>query len=135
LVLHKGKTGAIYNIGGHNERQNIQIVKLIIETLRRLLKENPEYMSACSAVSETSPDVDDWMNENLITYVTDRLGHDQRYAIDPEKITNELGWYPETRFEDGIVKTIRWYLENQDWVNDVTSGDYQKYYEKMYGAG
>ena len=75
----------------------------------------------------------DWINESLITFVKDRLGHDQRYAIDPTKITNELGWYPETKFEVGIVKTIKWYLENQGWVEEVTSGDYQKYYEKMYG--
>ena len=75
----------------------------------------------------------DWINNDLITFVKDRLGHDQRYAIDPTKITNALGWYPETKFEDGIVKTIVWYLENQDWVEEVTSGDYQGYYEKMYG--
>ena len=74
----------------------------------------------------------DWINESLITFVKDRLGHDQRYAIDPTKITNELGWYPETKFETGIVKTIQWYLENQAWVENVTSGDYQKYYERMY---
>ncbi|GHV22886.1 dTDP-glucose 4,6-dehydratase [Bacteroidia bacterium] len=133
LVLHKGRVGEVYNIGGHNEKQNILIVKLTIETVRRLLKEYPEYMPACSAAKD-SPDIDSWMNESLITYVTDRLGHDQRYAIDPAKITKELGWYPETKFEDGIVKTIRWYLENQDWVNDVTSGGYQKYYEEMYGG-
>ena len=75
----------------------------------------------------------DWINDSLITHVADRLGHDQRYAIARTKIKNELGWYPETRFADGIVKTIRWNLENQDWIKDVTSGDYQKYYEQMYG--
>ena len=75
----------------------------------------------------------DWINEDLITFVKDRLGHDQRYAIDPTKITNALGWYPETKFEVGIVKTIEWYLNNQPWVEEVTSGDYQGYYEKMYG--
>lgn len=74
----------------------------------------------------------DWINDSLITFVKDRLGHDQRYAIDPTKIKNELGWYPETKFEDGIVKTIIWYLNNQDWVKNVTSGDYQNYYENMY---
>ena len=74
----------------------------------------------------------DWINEDLISFVADRLGHDQRYAIDPTKIKNELGWYPETKFADGIVKTIRWNLENQDWIAEVTSGDYQKYYEEMY---
>ena len=75
----------------------------------------------------------DWINDNLITFVTDRLGHDLRYAIDPSKIKSELGWEPETRFADGIVKTIRWNLEHQDWIKEVTSGDYQKYYEQMYG--
>ena len=76
----------------------------------------------------------DWINDSLITFVKDRLGHDQRYAIDPTKITNELGWTPETCFEVGIVKTIRWYLENQKWVEDITGGDYMKYYEQMYGS-
>ena len=76
----------------------------------------------------------DWINEDLITFVKDRLGHDQRYAIDPTKITNALGWYPETKFEVGIVKTIEWSLNNQPWVEEVTSGDYQKYYEQMYGG-
>jgi dTDP-glucose 4,6-dehydratase len=75
----------------------------------------------------------DWINDDLITFVTDRLGHDMRYAIYPTKIKNELGWYPETMFAQGIVKTIKWNLENQDWIADVTSGDYQKYYEEMYG--
>ena len=74
-----------------------------------------------------------WINDNLITFVTDRLGHDQRYAIDPEKIKHDLGWYPETMFAQGIIKTICWNLENQDWIREVTSGDYQNYYEKMYG--
>jgi len=127
-VLLRGRVGEVYNIGGHNEKKNIDIVKLTISTIRRLLDENPEYRKALK--KENYPD---WLNESLITYVKDRLGHDQRYAIDPTKIADELGWYPETKFEDGIVKTIRWYLENQDWVEEVTSGDYQKYYEQMYG--
>jgi dTDP-glucose 4,6-dehydratase len=76
----------------------------------------------------------DWINDDLITYVKDRLGHDQRYAIDPTKIKDELGWYPETCFEEGIVKTIEWYLNNQTWVEEVTSGDYQHYYERMYAG-
>jgi dTDP-glucose 4,6-dehydratase len=113
-------------VGGHNEKKNIDIVKLTISTVKRLMLEEPKYQK----VLKTSLDN---ISENLITYVTDRLGHDQRYAIDPSKITAELGWYPETKFEDGIVTTIRWYLENQDWVEEVTSGDYQKYYEQMYG--
>ncbi|MDR2844377.1 MAG: GDP-mannose 4,6-dehydratase, partial [Candidatus Symbiothrix sp.] len=131
VVLH-GKIGEIYNVGGHNEKKNIEIVRLTISTIKRLMEENPAYKKALKA---SAPDADhlDWLNDHLITYVTDRLGHDQRYAIDPAKITSELGWYPETKFEDGIVKTIRWYLENQDWVEEVTSGDYQKYYQQMYG--
>jgi dTDP-glucose 4,6-dehydratase len=125
-VVLKGRAGEVYNVGGHNEKKNIEIVKLTISTIQQLMKENPAYQS----VLKTSLDN---INENLITYVTDRLGHDQRYAIDPTKITGELGWYPETKFEVGIEKTIRWYLENQAWVEEVTSGDYQKYYEQMYG--
>ena len=128
-VLLQGRIGEIYNIGGHNEMQNIDIVKLTIATIRRLMEENPEYRKT---LKFSSTDLS-WINNDLITFVKDRLGHDQRYAIDPTKISNELGWYPETKFADGIVKTIRWYLENQDWVEEVTSGDYQKYYEQMYG--
>jgi dTDP-glucose 4,6-dehydratase len=134
-VLHHGHVGEIYNVGGHNEKQNIEIVRLTISTVRRLAEENPEYRKA---LKKQEPAADgsisvDWIDESLITYVRDRLGHDKRYAIDPAKITKELGWTPETKFEDGIVKTIRWYLENRDWVEEVTSGDYQKYYEQMYG--
>ncbi|MDR0543124.1 MAG: dTDP-glucose 4,6-dehydratase [Dysgonamonadaceae bacterium] len=139
MVLLKGRVGEVYNVGGHNEKKNIDIVKLTIATVRRLLEENPEYRKALKkptcrcGLDPQLPDNLDWLSDDLITYVKDRLGHDQRYAIDPAKITDELGWYPETKFEDGIVKTIRWYLENQDWVEEVTSGDYQKYYEQMYG--
>jgi dTDP-glucose 4,6-dehydratase len=129
LVIKKGVTGEIYNIGGHNEKKNIDIVKLTIATIRHLLDKNETYKSAL----KIRKDDISWINNDLITYVKDRLGHDQRYAIDPAKITRELGWSPETKFEDGIIKTIRWYLENQDWVEEVTSGDYQKYYEQMYG--
>jgi dTDP-glucose 4,6-dehydratase len=129
-VLNQGRVGEVYNVGGHNEKQNIEIVKLTISTIRQLLEENPAYRKA---LKKTGDDLS-WISNDLITYVTDRLGHDQRYAIDPTKITDELGWYPETKFEDGIVKTIRWYLENQDWVEEVTSGDYQKYYQEMYGS-
>ncbi|MDR0833503.1 MAG: dTDP-glucose 4,6-dehydratase [Candidatus Symbiothrix sp.] len=140
-VVLNGRVGEVYNVGGHNEKTNIDIVKLTISTVKRLLEEHPNYRSALRHVDRATrvetPHADesslDWINEDLITYVTDRLGHDQRYAIDPSKITAELGWYPETKFEDGIVKTIRWYLENQDWVDEVTSGDYQNYYEQMYG--
>jgi dTDP-glucose 4,6-dehydratase len=136
LVLRKGKTGEIYNIGGHNEEKNIDIVKLTIATIRELLEENIEYRSALKnqeMMTQSRNGSLNWICDDLITYVKDRLGHDHRYAIDPTKITNELGWFPETKFKDGIVKTIRWYLENQDWVEEVTSGDYRKYYEQMYG--
>ncbi|MDR1763380.1 MAG: dTDP-glucose 4,6-dehydratase [Dysgonamonadaceae bacterium] len=124
-VLLHGRPGQVYNVGGHNEMKNIDIVRLTIATVRRLTEENPEYRKALKTAPEN-------INDNLITFVKDRLGHDKRYAIDPAKITAELGWQPETRFADGIVKTIRWYLENQDWVDEVTSGEYMKYYEKMY---
>ena len=123
LVVREGKEGEVYNVGGHNEETNLEIVKLTIATIRKLMTEKPEYRQVLKKKVK---------GENGEISV-DRLGHDQRYAIDPTKITNALGWYPETKFEDGIVKTIVWYLENQDWVEEVTSGDYQGYYEKMYG--
>lgn len=135
-VIHRGREGEVYNVGGHNERQNIEIVKLTIRTIRQLMTDNPDYRQVLkkkelNASGEISID---WINDNLITFVKDRLGHDQRYAIDPSKISNELGWTPETSFEKGIVKTIRWYLEHQQWVEDITGGDYLKYYERMYGS-
>ncbi len=135
-VIHRGREGEVYNVGGHNERQNIEIVKLTIRTIRQLMTDNPDYRQVLkkkelNANGEISID---WINDNLITFVKDRLGHDQRYAIDPSKISNELGWTPETSFEKGIVKTIRWYLEHQQWVEDITGGDYLKYYERMYGS-
>ena len=134
LVVTKGKDGEIYNVGGHNEKQNIEIVKLTIATIHRLMTEYPEYRKILKKkeFNENGEINIDWINDSLISFVKDRLGHDQRYAIDPTKITNELGWYPETKFEDGIVKTIEWYLNNQAWVKNVTSGDYQNYYENMY---
>ena len=107
LILENGRIGEVYNIGGHNEKANIEVVKIILDQLGK--------------------------PESLITYVTDRKGHDQRYAIDPTKIHNELGWLPETKFEDGIKKTIQWYLDNEDWWKNIISGEYQQYYEKMYG--
>ena len=107
LILHKGREGDVYNVGGHNERKNIDIVRLI-----------------CKALGKS---------ESLITYVADRKGHDMRYAIDPTKIHNELGWLPETKFEDGIQKTIQWYLSNKSWWQEIVSGDYRNYYQRMYG--
>ena len=107
LILQKGRVGGVYNVGGHNEMRNIDIVKLICKELGK--------------------------PESLITFVKDRKGHDRRYAIDPAKIHKELGWLPETKFADGIKKTIKWYLENQDWWEKIVSGEYQNYYEKMYG--
>lgn len=114
LIFHKGKVADTYNIGGFNEWKNIDLIKVVIRTVDRLLG-NPEGHS-----------------ERLITYVTDRPGHDMRYAIDPHKIAKELGWTPATKFADGIRKTIRWYIDNPEWVESVTSGDYQKYYQQMY---
>jgi len=107
LIVRKGRIGEVYNVGGHNEMANIDIVKLIIQALGK--------------------------SEDLITYVADRKGHDMRYAIDPTKIHTELGWLPETKFADGIKKTIQWYLDNRSWWEEIVSGEYQNYYEKMYG--
>ena len=108
LVMRKGRVGQVYNVGGHNERTNLQVVKAILKQLGK--------------------------PESLITYVTDRPGHDMRYAIDPTKIKNELGWNPTTKFEDGIKNTIDWYLQNKDWWQNIISGEYQNYFEKTYSA-
>ena len=126
LVLRNADIYEIYNIGGFNEEQNINIVKLVIDILREEIENNDEYKKVLKTNLQN-------INYDLITYVQDRLGHDMRYAIDPSKIARDLGWYPETDFETGIRKTVKWYLEHQDWVNEVVSGDYQKYYEEMYG--
>lgn len=125
LVLRNGRIGEIYNIGGFNEEQNIDIVKTVIAIIAHIMREEPQYQSLLTC------DLSDISND-IITYVTDRPGHDMRYAIDPTKIAVELGWYPETPFKKGIELTIRWYLDNQEWVKNVTSGDYQQYYEQMY---
>ncbi|AWZ49460.1 dTDP-glucose 4,6-dehydratase [Clostridiaceae bacterium 14S0207] len=113
MVINNGELGEVYNIGGHNEKANIEIVKIVIDYLNK--------------------NVDSSITEDLITYVEDRKGHDRRYAIDPEKIKNSLGWYPETHFEEGIIKTIKWYLDNKEWIENVTSGQYENYYKEMYG--
>ena len=107
LIIRQGKVGEIYNIGGHNERRNLDVVKTILKELGK--------------------------PESLIHFVTDRPGHDRRYAIDPTKIHNELGWLPETKFEDGIKETVQWYLENKPWWEHIINGEYQNYYKKMYG--
>ena len=136
MVVRGGRPGEVYNVGGHNEKRNIDIVRLTIATIHRLMTERPEYRKVLKKVTKGEDELPsiDWINDDLITYVKDRLGHDQRYAIDPTKIKDELGWYPETCFEEGIVKTIEWYLNNQTWVEEVTSGDYQHYYERMYAG-
>ena len=135
LVVREGRDGEVYNVGGHNEMTNIDIVKLTIETIRNMMATQKELRAVLrKQVKDAQGDIDtSWINNDLITYVADRLGHDQRYAIDPTKIKQELGWYPETKFADGIVKTIEWNLAHQDWIKEVTSGDYQRYYEEMYG--
>ena len=135
LVVREGREGEVYNVGGHNEMKNIDIVKLTIKTIHDMMEKDKTLRNVLKKqVKDANGDIDiSWINDSLITFVTDRLGHDQRYAIDPTKIKEELGWYPETKFADGIVKTIKWNLENQDWIKDVTSGDYQKYYDQMYG--
>lgn len=114
LIFHKGRIAETYNIGGFNEWKNIDLIKVIVRTVDQLLG-NPEGES-----------------EKLITYVTDRAGHDLRYAIDSRKLKNELGWEPSLQFEEGIEKTVRWYLDNQEWMDHITSGEYEKYYESMY---
>ena len=134
MVIRNGQDGCVYNVGGHNERQNIQIVKRIISVIHDIMAEQPELRTLLKR-QERMPDGSisiDWINDSLITYVSDRLGHDQRYGIDPSKIKADLGWYPETCFEEGIVKTIRWNLEHRDWVEAVSGDDYQQYYEMMY---
>lgn len=134
LVVREGKEGEVYNVGGHNEMTNIDIVKLTIKTIHDMMAEDKELRKILKKqVKNADGEIAiDWINDSLITFVKDRLGHDQRYAIDPTKIKNDLGWYHETMFAEGIVKTIKWNLDNQEWVKEVTSGDYQKYYEQMY---
>ncbi len=116
LIFHRGKDGDTYNIGGFNEWKNIDLIKVMIRVVDRLLGR------------------EEGTSDKLITYVTDRAGHDLRYAIDSTKLKNELGWEPSLQFEEGIEKTVRWYLDHQDWLDHVTSGDYLRYYEDMYAG-
>ena len=134
LVINNGRDGCIYNVGGHNDQRNIDIVKLIIDIVHRTMESRPEFrvlLKRQELDAEGKTDIS-WINYDLITFVKDRLGHDLRYAIDPTKIKNDLGWYPETTFAEGIEKTVLWNLENRKWVNEVTSGEYQQYYDHMY---
>lgn len=135
MIIRQGRDGSIYNVGGHNERQNIQIVRIIIRTIRDLMRDEPQFRTLLKKQERDAEGqiVIDWINDDLITFVKDRLGHDQRYGIDPSKIKEDLGWYPETTFETGIVKTIRWNLEHHDWIEAVSGEDYQQYYDTMYG--
>lgn len=125
MVLRNGRVGEIYNIGGFNEERNIDLVKTIIDTVALLVKENPAYLDLF--VDSSRP-----IDYSMITFVADRPGHDMRYAIDPTKIATELGWYPETPLNLGLAHTVKWYLDNPEWVESVTSGDYQRYYDEMY---
>ena len=135
-VIRKGNEGSVYNVGGHNEMKNIDIVKIILQTIHDIMEQEPGYRSLLKVQDkDASGEINiSWINEGLITYVKDRLGHDQRYGIDPTKIHTDLGWLPETDFATGIKKTIRWYLDNHNWVEAVTNSDYQEYYQKMYGG-
>ena len=137
LIFHEGKVAETYNIGGFNEWKNIDIIKVVIATVdkllgRAVLSDEQRAMSISQLIAESSPLTAIFPDMDLITYVTDRLGHDARYAIDSTKLQRELGWEPSLQFEEGIEKTVKWYLENQEWLDNVTSGDYLAYYEKMY---
>ena len=125
-IFHHGKIAETYNIGGFNEWKNIDIIKVLIQTVDKALGRVKRETSETGETIETYPDMD------LITYVTDRAGHDLRYAIDSRKLQRELGWEPSLQFEEGIEKTVKWYLDNQEWLDNITSGDYQTYYETMY---
>lgn len=125
MVLRNGRVGEIYNVGGFNEERNIDLVKTVIDTVAKLVKENPAYLDLFADRSRP-------IDYSMITFVADRPGHDMRYAIDPAKIATELGWYPETPLSRGLALTVKWYLDNPAWIESVTSGDYQKYYDEMY---
>ena len=137
LIFHKGKIAETYNIGGFNEWKNIDLIKVMIKTVdivlgRVALSDEQRAMSIQQLTAQGSLPDNAFPDLDLITFVTDRLGHDARYAIDSTKLQKELGWEPSLQFEEGIEKTVRWYLDNQEWMDNVTSGDYQRYYEEMY---
>ena len=137
LIFHNGKIAETYNIGGFNEWKNIDLIKVMIKTVdivlgRVALSDEQRAMSCSQLTAQGSLPDSAFPDLDLITFVTDRLGHDARYAIDSTKLQKELGWEPSLQFEEGIEKTVRWYLDNQEWMDNVTSGDYQKYYDEMY---
>ena len=137
IIFHNGKTAETYNIGGFNEWKNIDLIKVMIKTVdivlgRVALSDEQRAMSCSQLTAQGSLPDSAFPDLDLITYVTDRLGHDVRYAIDSTKLQKELGWEPSLQFEEGIERTVRWYLDNQEWMDNVTSGDYQKYYDEMY---
>ena len=137
MIFHNGKIAETYNIGGFNEWKNIDLIKVIIKTVdialgRVALSDEQRAMSCSQLTAQSSLPDSAFPDLDLITYVTDRAGHDKRYAIDSTKLQKELGWEPSLQFEEGIEKTVRWYLDNQQWLDNITSGDYEKYYEEMY---
>ena len=133
VIFHEGKINETYNIGGFNEWKNIDILKVVIKTVDKFLGRADEAQLAAHSSLLTAPDAA-FPDMDLITYVTDRLGHDARYAIDSTKLQKELGWEPSLQFEEGIEKTVRWYLDHQDWMDNITSGEYEKYYDEMYNV-
>ena len=137
VIFHEGKIAETYNIGGFNEWKNIDIIKTIIKVVdlalgRVALSPELSALSIRELIAHRSLPEASYPDMNLITYVTDRLGHDARYAIDSTKLQRELGWEPSLQFEEGIEKTVRWYLENEEWLENITSGEYEKYYQEMY---
>ena len=137
VIFHEGKIAETYNIGGFNEWKNIDIIKTIIKVVdlalgRVALSPEQSALSIRELIAHRSLPEASYPDMNLITYVTDRLGHDARYAIDSTKLQRELGWEPSLQFEEGIEKTVRWYLENEEWLENITSGEYEKYYQEMY---
>ncbi len=134
-VLHRGRVDEVYNVGGHNEKKNIEIVQLVIKTIHDIMEKEPIYRNILKkkdVLADGNIDIS-WINNDLISFVKDRQGARPPLCHRPGKNFHRTGWLPETSFDKGIVKTIYWYLDNQEWVEEVTSGDYMKYYEQMYG--